>query len=119
MHKVSTRSLIASGTYYETETGTGVDVSPEQEFCAVLYCSAVTGAPTSLDVKLQGSYDGTNYGDFKTALAFTQLTTATATQCLRFTFAGKWIRAVATIVGGADGTKEYTFSVLMHGKTLD
>jgi len=119
MHKVNAKTLIASGTYFETETGTGVDVSAEQEFCAVLYCSAITGAPTSLDVTLEGSYDGTNYGAFKTALAFSQLVTTPGTECLRFTFGGQWLRAVGTIVDGADGTKDYTFSILLHAKSQD
>lgn len=117
MDRTTTYTLFASSERYATTNGTGVDASGSREFCAVLNVSSVRGAPTSLDVSIQGSYDGTNYGDFKTALAFTQVTTGTGTECLRFTYGGKYLRAVATIVGGASGTKAYTFSVYLLGKS--
>lgn len=119
MDKIISKTLLASSKHYETVTGTGVDVSAAHDFVAVLRLTAVTGAPTTLDVTLEGSYDGTNYGAFVTAKAFTQLVTTPGAECLRFTFGGKWLRVVGTIVDGTSGSKDYTFSVYLHGKCSD
>lgn len=116
MARVKEFSLLAETARIATATGDAVDVSGYTNLVATLYCPTKTGTPTTLDVKLQGSYDGTNFGDFVTAKAFTQITT-TGTECLEVTnFGGKWIRAVGTMVGGSAGNG-WTYSVLVHGKT--
>ena len=115
MAKTREYSLLASAARATSENGAAVDVSHSRDLNVVLYVTAITTAPTSLDVTLQTSYDGTNFVAFGTAINFTQVTTATGLQSKQITnFGGKWIRAVATIVGGTG--KTYTFSVLAHGK---
>ncbi len=120
MHATRDYTLFASGARYQTTNGSCVDVGAANDLVLVLNVSKITGAPTSLDVSIQGSYDGTNFGAFKTAIAFTQVTSATGVECLQVTnFGGRFIRAVATIVGGESGAKEYTFSVYAHGKSIE
>lgn len=115
MAKVREYSLLASSARDTTENGSAVDVGWARDLNVVLYVSAITGAPTTLDVTLQASYDGTNFAALATAVSFTQVTTVAGTQTRQLTnFGAKWIRAVATIVGGTG--KTYTFSVLAHGK---
>ena len=111
-------TLLASGERYAaTTTGDAVDISAVQDLCLALTVSAITGAPTSLDVKLQASCDGSNFGDFSTAVGFTQVTSAAGTECIRLAGLGaQWLRAVATIVGGVETTATYTFKVLATGK---
>ena len=112
-------TLLALGARYAaTTTGDAVDIGASQDLLIALTVSTITGSPTSLDVKLQGSCDGTNFGDFSTAVAFTQVTSATGTECIRLSGLGaQWVRAVATIVGGVVTTATYTFKVLVTGKT--
>jgi len=119
MARTSTHSytLFASAARDASVAGDAVDVSHSKDLVVVLRCTVKTGSPTSLDVKLQGSYDGTNFFDFKTALAFTQITAANG-ECLQIANLGaKFIRAYATIVGGTPTTATFTFSVYAHGKS--
>jgi len=113
--RVREYTLLPSAARDTSENGGAVDVGHSRDLNVVLNVTAITGAPTSLDVTLQTSYNGTNFAAFATAITFTQVTTATGLQTKQITnFGGKWIRAVATIVGGSG--KTYTFSVLAHGK---
>jgi hypothetical protein len=112
-------SAITSGTAL-TYTD-GVDVSGYEEALVFLNATAKTGTSPTLDVKIQGSWDGTTYCDFPTAaaasspcaFAFAQLTT-TGTSMLRISNFGKFIR-LAYQVGGT-GTPTYTFEVQFVGK---
>jgi len=61
----------------------------------------VTDAPGSatLDIAIQYSGDGVNWDAPASAQTFTQVTTSTVTECLRFDTYGKYFRFVATIGG--------------------
>jgi hypothetical protein len=114
MAEVQIKTLLSEDNAETTVTGDAVDV---RRFSAItLHLDVtVTGAPTTLDVKLQHSADGTNFGDFKTSVAFTQITTSNANEALRLgACALGWIRAVGTIVGGASG-KDYTIDCYAVG----
>lgn len=101
--------------YAGSTNGTAYDVSRFARMSIVLDVTDITGAPTSLDVKLQHSADGTNYGDFKTGVAFTQVTSSTGTETIRLGAVGlKYVRTVSAIVGGT-ASKHYTFTVKAVG----
>jgi hypothetical protein len=115
MAEAQIKTLLTGTDSETTDTGDAVDVRRFQAMTLVLRVTEVTGSPTSLDVKLQHSADGTNFGDFKTAVAFTQVTTSTTEESLRLgSVALGWVRAVGTIVGGGTG-KDYTYVVYAVG----
>jgi len=75
--------------------------------------TAKAGTSPTLDIKFQGSHDGTNFADLGDA--FTQITTeGTYVKKLAANF-GKFVRAVATI-GGSD-TPTFTFSLQVVAKS--
>jgi len=116
MERVSSEIiLLAQAARIDSATGSGVEVGPYRELTVVLRVASKQGSPTSLDVKLQTSTDGTNFGDFKTAQAFTQVTGATALEALQVTCFGRFVRVVATMVGGGASTG-WTFGVTAIGK---
>ncbi|MCJ7506350.1 hypothetical protein MUP05_07790 [Candidatus Bathyarchaeota archaeon] len=75
--------------------------------------TAKVGTSPTLDIKFQGSHDGTNFADLGDA--FTQITTeGTYLKKLAANF-GKHVRAVCTI-GGSD-TPTFTFSLNVVAKS--
>ena len=110
--------LLPLAARYQDETGSVIDTHNWMEGVAVLHVPTITGLPTSLNVKIQGSADGINFGDFKPSLAFTEVTATPVTECIAIENCGFWLRAVATVVGGTI-RKSYTFSVSFVGKAAE
>jgi len=115
---VSVKTVIASAAYENSASGI-VDVSMYDEVTFVLDVASKEGSPTSLDVALQGSADGNDFGAFKTAQAFTQVTDVAARhiECFPLTNTGGWIKVNAVMVGGSAGNG-YTFGVKAVCKML-
>jgi len=94
---------ILAGTYTETETGTGVDVSGWDGVAIAILDSSAMSADDTLDVKLQtcATVDGT-YADI-TGATFTQVddTAGGSTQVIAFdvSAAEAFVLAVGTIAG--------------------
>ena len=89
------------------------DLGTYAEAVGFAIVTAKAGTSPTLDIKFQGSHDGTNFADLGDA--FTQITTeGTYVKKLASNF-GKFVRAVATI-GGSD-TPTFTFSLQVVAKS--
>ncbi len=116
MERVSDeKTLLALAAREASVNGDKLDLSAWREAIVYLEVASKQGAPTSLDLKIQTSPDGTTWHDFKPAAAFTQVTGATAAEALQITNFGQWIRAVGTMVGGGTGVG-WTYGVTVRGK---
>lgn len=105
-HKVSLNTVHASAAETATTQSSAILAAEYSEGIAYLSSAAGTGTSPTLDIKLQTSYDGSTWFDHGSA--FTQVTTSTSNQVLKFTNYGKYIRFVYTI-GGT--TPSFTFTL--------
>ena len=110
-------SLLDPADRSATANGPAVDILDyEGHAAAILQSAAGTGTTPTLDVKLQGSSDGsTGWADIASA-AFAQVTNAASSrQIVKFnaSAAKRYIRAVAT-VGGT--TPSFACAVAFVGK---
>lgn len=75
--------------------------------------TAQSGTAPTLDLSVEWSMDGTNFGAAQTADAFTQITTTTPTRAVKsFSVKAPYYRLVWTIGGTSPS---YTFSATRYG----
>jgi len=106
--------FLASATRGSGDTNSASkDLGTCAEAVAFARVTAKAGTNPTLDIKFQGSHDGTNFADLGDT--FTQITnTGTYLKKLAANF-GKYVRAVCTI-GGTE-TPTFTFSLNVVAKS--
>lgn len=102
----------SGGAITSTGQSASVHVGGYSEAIAMLNVTAASGTTPTLDVKLQTSYNGTDWYDIATA--FTQATAVSKQAGLKATNLGQFLRAVWTI-GGT--TPSFTFDLNLSLKS--
>ena len=104
----------ASGALAASAAGDAIFIPPEfKGLTARIHVTAQSGTTPTLNVKFQGSFDGTNFFDLNyphgtTAAAFAEYAAATGKKSITFESYVPWMRIYSTIGGTSPS---FTFKV--------